>query len=119
MSRGKPLKARAASLSAGFYLPAAGRSGNGRRTPKYRNLLMTLAKTDRRADDRARACARRKPKSKPKPKECRVAIRVRVKPSVKTMAERLAQKDARSMADWLECLIAAEAAWRRAAKKRI
>ncbi len=43
---------------------------------------------------------------KPKPKERKVAIRVRVKPSVKAMAERLAQKDARSMADWLERLIA-------------
>ena len=44
------------------------------------------------------------------------AIRVRVKPSVKAMAEQLAQKDARSLADWLERLIAAEAA-RRAGKK--
>jgi hypothetical protein len=38
------------------------------------------------------------------------AIRVRVKPSVKAMAERLAQKDGRSIADWLERLIAAEKA---------
>jgi predicted HicB family RNase H-like nuclease len=52
---------------------------------------------------------------KPKPKERRVAIRVRVRPSVKAMAERLAQKDDRSMADWLERLIAAEAE-RRATK---
>jgi predicted HicB family RNase H-like nuclease len=52
---------------------------------------------------------------KPKPKERKVAIRVRVKPSVKAMAERLAQRDARSMADWLERLIAAEKA-RRATK---
>jgi hypothetical protein len=52
---------------------------------------------------------------KPKPKERKVAIRVRLKPSVKAMAERLAQRDARSMADWLERLIAAEKA-RRATK---
>jgi predicted HicB family RNase H-like nuclease len=39
----------------------------------------------------------------------KVAIRVRVKPSVKVMAQQLAQKDARSLADWLERLIAAEA----------
>jgi hypothetical protein len=51
-------------------------------------------------------------------KEPRVAIRVRVKPSVKAMAERLAQKDARSMADWLERLIAAEVARRRATKRK-
>jgi predicted HicB family RNase H-like nuclease len=53
---------------------------------------------------------------KPKPKARAVAIRARMKPSVKAMAEQLAQKDARSLADWLERLIAAEAA-RRAAKK--
>jgi predicted HicB family RNase H-like nuclease len=52
----------------------------------------------------------------PKPKAPTVAIRVRVKPSVKAMAEQLAQKDARSLADWLERLIAAEAA-RRGSKK--
>jgi predicted HicB family RNase H-like nuclease len=46
----------------------------------------------------------------------KAAIRVRVRPSVKAMAEQLAQKDARSLADWLERLIAAEAA-RRAGKK--
>jgi predicted HicB family RNase H-like nuclease len=51
-------------------------------------------------------------KGRGEPKERRVAIRVRVKPSVKAMAERLAQKEARSMADWLERLIAAEAARR-------
>jgi predicted HicB family RNase H-like nuclease len=45
----------------------------------------------------------------PKPKVRTVAIRVRVKPSVKAMAEQLAQKDAGSLADWLERLIAAEA----------
>jgi hypothetical protein len=49
---------------------------------------------------------------KPKPKARKVAIRVRVKPSVKAMAEQLAQKDAGSFADWLERLIAAEAARR-------
>ena len=46
----------------------------------------------------------------------KAAIRVRVKPSVKAMAEQLARKDARSLADWLERLIAAEAA-RRDGKK--
>ena len=49
---------------------------------------------------------------KPKPKARTVAIRARMKPSVKAMAEQLAQKDARSLADWLERLIAAEAARR-------
>jgi predicted HicB family RNase H-like nuclease len=46
---------------------------------------------------------------KPKPKARKAAIRVRVKPSVKAMAEQLAQKNTRSLADWLERLIAAEA----------
>jgi hypothetical protein len=41
---------------------------------------------------------------------------VRVKPSVQALAEQLAQKDARLLADWLERLIAAEAA-RRDGKK--
>jgi hypothetical protein len=54
---------------------------------------------------------------KPKRKERKVAIRIRVKPSVKAMAERLAQQDARSMADWLERLIARERA--RRARKRL
>jgi predicted HicB family RNase H-like nuclease len=49
---------------------------------------------------------------KPRPKARTAAIRVRMKPSVKAMAEQLAQKDARSLADWLERLIAAEAARR-------
>jgi predicted HicB family RNase H-like nuclease len=49
---------------------------------------------------------------KPKPKARTVAIRARVKPSVKAMAEQLAQKDDRSLADWLERLIGAEAARR-------
>jgi predicted HicB family RNase H-like nuclease len=49
---------------------------------------------------------------KPNLQARKVAIRARVKPSVKAMAEELAQKDARSLADWLERLIAAEAARR-------
>jgi hypothetical protein len=49
---------------------------------------------------------------KPKLQTRKVAIRARMKPSVKAMAEELAQKDARSLADWLERLIAAEAARR-------
>jgi hypothetical protein len=49
---------------------------------------------------------------KPKPKARKAAIRVRMKPSVKAKAAQLAQKDARSLADWLERLIAAEAARR-------
>lgn len=53
---------------------------------------------------------------KPKPKARTAAIRARMKRSVKAMAEQLAQKDARSLADWLERLIAAEAA-RRDGKK--
>ena len=38
------------------------------------------------------------------------AMRVRVKPSVKAAAVRMAQEDNRSMAEWLEWLIEAEAA---------
>jgi predicted HicB family RNase H-like nuclease len=53
---------------------------------------------------------------KPNPKAPTAAIRARMKPSVKAMAEQLAQKDAGSLADWLERLIAAEAA-RRDGKK--
>jgi predicted HicB family RNase H-like nuclease len=53
---------------------------------------------------------------KPKPKVRTAAIRVRMKPSVKAMAEQLAQKDVRSLAEWLERLIAAEAE-RRGVKK--
>jgi predicted HicB family RNase H-like nuclease len=56
-------------------------------------------------------------KRRGEPKERRVGIRVRVKPSVKAVAERLAQKDARSMADWIERLIASERA-RRPAKRK-
>ena len=53
---------------------------------------------------------------KPNPKKRKVVIPVRLKPSVKAMAEQLAQKDTGSLADWLERLIAAEAA-RRDGKK--
>jgi hypothetical protein len=53
---------------------------------------------------------------KPNPKARTTAIRARMKPSVKAMAEQLARKDARVLADWLERLIAAEAA-RRYSKK--
>jgi hypothetical protein len=53
---------------------------------------------------------------KRKPKARTAAIRARMKPSVRAMAAQLAHKDARSLADWLECLIAAEAE-RRAGKK--
>jgi predicted HicB family RNase H-like nuclease len=49
---------------------------------------------------------------KPTQKARKAAIRARIKPSVKAMAEQLAQKEARSLADWLERLIAAEAARR-------
>ena len=49
------------------------------------------------------------------PKARKAAIRVRMKPSVKAMAEQLAKKEVRSLADWLERLIAAEAV-RRAGK---
>jgi hypothetical protein len=38
------------------------------------------------------------------------AIHVRVRPSVKAAAVRMAQEDNRSMAEWLEWLIEAEAA---------
>jgi predicted HicB family RNase H-like nuclease len=50
----------------------------------------------------------KKPKSAPRT----AAIRVRIKPSVKAMAEKLAAKEGRSIADWLERLIAAEKARR-------
>jgi hypothetical protein len=49
---------------------------------------------------------------KPNPKARTTAIRLHAKPFVKTMAEQLAQKEARSLTDWLERLIAAEAARR-------
>jgi hypothetical protein len=73
---------------------------------------------DHRATHIARQPSRRA-MTKPKPKERKVAIRVRVKPSVKAMAECLAQRDARSMADWLERLIAAEAARRTTKRKEV
>ena len=47
---------------------------------------------------------------KPKSETREAAIRVRVKLSVKAAAERLAQQDGQPLADWLECLIEAEAA---------
>jgi predicted HicB family RNase H-like nuclease len=46
----------------------------------------------------------------------KAAIHMRVKPSVIAAAERLAQKDGRSLANWLERLIEAEAARRQKAK---
>lgn len=55
---------------------------------------------------------------KPNPNARTVAIRARMKPSVKAMAEQLAQKDARSLAEWLERLIAAEAERRGGKSKR-
>jgi predicted HicB family RNase H-like nuclease len=43
-------------------------------------------------------------------KQTLAALRVRVKPSVKAAAVRMAGEDNRSMAEWLEWLIEAEAA---------
>jgi predicted HicB family RNase H-like nuclease len=43
-------------------------------------------------------------------KHTTAAMRVRVRPSVKAAAVRLAQKKGRSLANWLERLIEAEAA---------
>jgi predicted HicB family RNase H-like nuclease len=45
-----------------------------------------------------------------KKKQTMAAMHVRLKPSVKAMAVRMAQEDNRSMAEWLEWLIEAEAA---------
>jgi hypothetical protein len=45
-----------------------------------------------------------------KKKQSVAALRVRVRPSVKAAAVRMAQEDKRSMAEWLEWLIEAEAA---------
>ena len=53
---------------------------------------------------------------KPKTETREAAMHVRVRPSVKAAAERLAQEDGRSLANWLERLIEAEAA-RRDGKK--
>jgi predicted HicB family RNase H-like nuclease len=64
---------------------------------------MIVAKTDKRRGE---------------PEERRVEIRVRLKPSVKAIAELLAHKEGRSMADWIERLIARERA-RRAGKRKI
>jgi predicted HicB family RNase H-like nuclease len=46
----------------------------------------------------------------PKLETREAAMHVRVRPSVKAAAERLAQADGRSLANWLERLIEAEAA---------
>jgi predicted HicB family RNase H-like nuclease len=43
-------------------------------------------------------------------KQAMAAMHVRVRPSVKAAAVRMAQEDNRSMAEWLEWLIGAEAA---------
>jgi predicted HicB family RNase H-like nuclease len=43
-------------------------------------------------------------------KQTTATIHVRLKPSIKAMAVRMAQEDNRSMAEWLEWLIEAEAA---------
>jgi predicted HicB family RNase H-like nuclease len=45
-----------------------------------------------------------------KKKQAMAAMHVRVRPSVKAAAVRLAQEDNRSLANWLERLIEAEAA---------
>jgi predicted HicB family RNase H-like nuclease len=45
-----------------------------------------------------------------KKKQTMAAMRVRVRPSVKAAAVRLAREDNRSLADWVERLIEAEAA---------
>jgi predicted HicB family RNase H-like nuclease len=45
-----------------------------------------------------------------KKKQTMAAIHVRLRPSIKAMAVRMAQEDNRSMAEWLEWLIEAEAA---------
>jgi predicted HicB family RNase H-like nuclease len=47
---------------------------------------------------------------KPKLEKREIAMNIRVRPSVKEAAERLAQEDGRSLANWLERLIEAEAA---------
>jgi predicted HicB family RNase H-like nuclease len=44
-----------------------------------------------------------------KKKQTMAAMRVRVRPSVKAAAVRMAQEDNRSMGEWLEWLIEAEA----------
>jgi predicted HicB family RNase H-like nuclease len=47
---------------------------------------------------------------KPKSERRETAMHVRVRESVKVTAERLARQDGRSLANWLERLIEAEAA---------
>ena len=47
---------------------------------------------------------------KPKSERRETAMHVRVRESVKAAAERLAKQDGRSLANWLERLIEAEAA---------
>ena len=47
---------------------------------------------------------------KPKHEKRETAMNVRVRESVKATAERLAQADGRSLANWLERMIEAEAA---------
>jgi predicted HicB family RNase H-like nuclease len=47
---------------------------------------------------------------KPKSERRETAMHVRVRESVKAVAERLAKADGRSLANWLERLIEAEAA---------
>jgi predicted HicB family RNase H-like nuclease len=53
---------------------------------------------------------------RPKPETHEAAMRVRGRPSIKAAVERLAQEDGRSLTNWLERLIEAEAA-RRDGKK--
>jgi predicted HicB family RNase H-like nuclease len=53
---------------------------------------------------------------KPKSEKRETAMHVRVRSSVKAAAERLAKEDGRSLANWLERMIEAEAA-RQDAKK--
>ena len=51
-------------------------------------------------------------------KQTVAALHVRVKPSIKAAAVRMAQEDNRSMAEWLEWLIEAEAARLNGSKER-
>lgn len=45
------------------------------------------------------------------------ALHVKVRPGIKGLAEQMAQEDKRSLAQWLELMIEAEAERRRAAPK--
>jgi hypothetical protein len=87
-----------------FGLPSTGFrcAEHARRTREYNLINFHLW----------RACAG----SKPKPETREAVMHVRVRPSVKAAAERRAQEDGRSLANWLERLIEAEAA-RRDGKK--